>query len=379
MRLILRLRYVILGVATALVAVALCNWLIGSGNHGDIALERMAGRALFGWLPDYHGGALHLYALNSEIQIGPLPLAIMGLAARLPDWGAPALLDTLTVGCAVVCGWALERTAVNLGISARRAQATALGGGLAMLAAFTFVAMTSHLEDAMAVTGVLLAVAALAARKPWWVPALILGVAVSCKPWAIVAVPVLLHLDRDKVKALVVVAVVAFLPWAPFVIADPHTVTALGGDYNIVWPKSVLRVYGFGFGDDAPPAARTLALLVGVGLASLAALRGRWLAVPLAGFAGRMLLETHWFTYYGSLAVAGALLWDLSQKRRVPVWTLWTLGLEFVAQRWLIPWDSFAGPVVNFVFAVSVVVLLVLPRRVAEDEPVAEVRQSVTV
>ena len=95
-------------------------------------------------------------------------------------------------------------------------------------------------------------------------------------------------------------------------------------------------------------------MVFGTCLAAITVLRGRWLAAPLVAFAGRLLLEPTWFIYYGALAIAGALLWDLRQTRRVPVWTLWTLAAEYGAQH-LIPWDSVAGAYVNFGWAMSVI------------------------
>lgn len=374
----IRYRYLIL-TAGAAGGAAWLIWFLQRVYQQDFYISLFGGWAMLGWAPNYHHSGLHLYSTNPNIQVGPLALAAIGALGKLPGTETGRfVVVALTFVLALVTLRAVERTALAVGVTARRAAATVLLAGPFLIGAFALIALYSHLEDALAITGTALAVAAIANRRPWWIPALLLGAAVLCKPWAIVGLPLLLQLDsRDRARGFGVAAAVAFLPWLPFVIAAPDTVSELGTIGNYVMPHSVLGALGFTVNSGAPTGIRTLEMLLGTCFAGLVVLRGRWLAAPLAAVAGRMLLEPRWFFYYGASALAAALLWDLAQRRRFPMWTVWTLVAEFAVQEWT---PHMVGAVAQLLFVLSVVFLVVLARPVRTTAPIeTEERQPVLV
>ena len=263
-----------------------------------------------------HG--LHLYALRPDLQIGPLALVVAAPLTLLPPWTVHVVvlgLGLVTVRCA-------ELTARRL--IGPTSDARVLCGGLMLLSLWSFVATSGHLDDALAITAVLLAAVAVVHENPWATGAL-LGCAVSCKPWALVSAPLLLGLVRgtNRVKAGAALAAVVTLCWAPFVIGELGTLRALSAFHIGVSEGSGLHVLlGLSPGGRYPEWVRPAQLGVGLALACALALRGRWWAVPLVGFGVRLLLDPGSWTYYGAGVAAGALLADLVSRRRLPVASL---------------------------------------------------------
>lgn len=370
----LRFRYLILITATALGGWWWLTYLLGKLQE-DYYISVYGGYALLGWLPTYHDGALHLYAAHPQIQVGPLPLGFIGLTDHLlPGFETGRMvIAAVILGMGLVTVRAIENAALSMGTQPRRAHLTTLLAGPLVVVAFALVGYYSHVEDAAVVMLTTMAVAAVAARRPWWLPALLLGAGVACKPWAVVTFPLLLVLDRDRVKAAGLAVAVGAAAWLPFILAAPDTVSALGSIENAVHTRSALRVF-FDAHTMAPAGIRALEMVLGLLFAALVVLRGRWQAVILAGFAGRLLLEPRWFIYYSVSALVGALLWDLSQRRRVPVWTLWALVAEFAVQHWA---PDTVGGFVNVAFALSVLFGLVLSARTRSDVGGGEVLPEV--
>lgn len=371
----LRLRYLILTLGTVAGGWWLLTYILTKVQE-DYLLSVYGGYAILGWIPPYHAGPLHLYASAPQIQVGPLSLVTLGAVNRALEPGVD-VGRTVIAAAVLVCGlitvWAIERTALSLGVAKRRAQLTTLLAGPVVVASFGWIAYYAHVEDAVAITLTTLAVAAVAARRPWWLPALALGAAALCKPWAVIGFPLLLALDSDRGKAFAVAVGVTVLGWGPFIIGAPGTISALASLGSVVYPHTVSEALGMAVQQKALPDARFLEMVVGFGLAALVVLRGRWQAVILAGFAGRLLLEPRWFIYYGVSALVGAVLWDVTRDRVVPVWTLWTLVAEFAVQQWA---PQRVGAYANLAFVVSVIGLLVLsPRAVPREAPMPLVEQ----
>ena len=315
-----------------------------------------AGRAMVGAMPGYHAGALHIYSALPQLHTGPPILLLAGTLGRW-QYGvyAWALLILL---CGLVSIWAVERTAIALGGDRRRVRIVSTIGAVFALLAWPSLLQFMHLEDALAVALIMLAVAAIAERRPWWLPALLLGVAAGAKPWAIMVWPLLLMLDRPKLaRAAGVTVVSAIVWWLPFVIADPATVRAVS-DVNVVMARSGLASLGIGAWQAAPPHIRLLQMVLGFCFAALAVVRGRWTLAPLAAFATRGFAEPALWLYYGVGALIAALLCDVTSSRRLPWWTAAAFTSQFVLQIWAPP---SVGSVAEDVFAFAVIVAVVAP------------------
>lgn len=324
-----------------------------NGSHmvnADYYIGIFAGRALFGAMPGYHQGALHVYAWVPQLHIGPPVLLLAGSLGRW-QYGAQAWA-VLILLCGLLVVRAAERTALALGGDRRRIRTVATIGGALVLAGWPTLLHYMHLEDALAIALITGSVAAIAERRPWWVTALMLGFAAGCKPWAAMLWPLLLMLDRSaRVRAAAVTIGAAAVWWLPFVIADPSTLTAVS-NVRFVMPRSGLVALGIGTWHSAPAHIRLLQMLLGFCLAALAVVRGRWTAAPLAAFATRGLVEPSFFLYYGVGPLAAAMLWDVTRSRRLPVWTVAAITSQFALQAWAPPT---AGSIAQVVFALAVV------------------------
>jgi hypothetical protein len=253
--------------------------------------------------------------------------------------------------------WATERTAVAFGASSRRANLLTLVLGVPLLACWTTVLEFMHLEDALAVALIAFGTAMIAERRPWWIPTLALGLAVGCKPWAIMTWPLLLQLDSGfRLRGWVLAAVVGLVWWAPFLIVDPH---AIGAVSDVRWVKPGSGLGAFGLTSHAAPShIRLFQMLIGACLAALTVIRGRWAAAPLAAFASRALLEPAFFFYYGIGSLAAAALWDVTRPSRIPRWTIFSAVCLFVVPLWT---PSIVGSIAHLGYGLTVVAFLVLP------------------
>lgn len=337
-RVALRWRYLIL----ALVAV---GWSVYpylrftrfGALAGDYYTFVYGGRVLIGvGMPGYHGSPLHLFQAFPGFQIGPPPLALAGALSMLPGDLGLAVWMLLTMACGVVSLRAIELVLLRTGLSRQRAGLTTLIGGIAVLGCWSAMVSWFHLEDAIATMCLLVAVAALAARRPWWVVALLVGAGAACKPWALIGLPLLLALPKvDRWRAGLLSLTVAAVWWLPFFIAAPHTLGALAAFPNRISPHAAFRALGFQPYAAAPQHLRTLELLLAGAMAALAVTRDRWIGAPLAAFAGRLLLEPRWFVYYGAGLIAATFLWEAaSSDRRLPIWTATAITVEYPIQEW---------------------------------------------
>jgi hypothetical protein len=142
---------------------------------------------------------------------------------------------------------------------------------------------------------------------------------------------------EERSKASLVAIIVAAACWGPFVLSHPQTVSALGSFKFTADAASTPHFLGMGLGD-APRWVRP-AQFVGGFLVAVAAVRQRrWLAVPLIGFAFRVVIDPQVWMYYGIGPVAAAALWDCAGRRKLPVWTALTAIVEYgvpaVAPSW---------------------------------------------
>lgn len=368
----LRLRHLILvGVWAALLTNSYLAQWAGTSRSVDLFDFVYGGRALLGTMPSYHAGALHLFANLPVLQIGPPPLLFVGAISYFSDQVVQIVITAVIFASGLVAVLAVERTAFHLTPHSehRRVKALALGGGALVLWSWVSFLKYFHFEDAIALACIALAAAVMASGRRSWVAGALIGFAAACKPWAIVAVPILLALPpRQRWRALGAVVVSAGVWWMPFVIADPHTVRALGGQGSYLFSGSVLHALGADL-PFAPPWAHTLMLEVAVAFGAIAVYRKRWLGVPLVGFAARVLFEPKTFLYYGTGPMFAALLWDLTRpRRRFPVMTVTTGIAEFIVPT-LAPANIAAGFVRLGWVVLVVTTVLVWPAR--RDEAAA--------
>lgn len=329
---VLRWRYAVLAVWSAgWAALLAAQWDPRAFGFNDWTVFRLAGRLLIGrdGYDPGPGGALHMYANLPKLQIGP-PAVVASLPFDLLPAvpGAYAAVAAMTaLGLLVVlAGERLGRVLVP----GRDTAALTLVGGLLVLPAWTVLsALSMHLDDLLVL--LLLAGAMLATAHPRpVVVAVLLGIAIAAKPWALVLLPVVWGLPRvHRAAAVLGALVVAALCWSPFLIAAPDTVSALGGVRLPVAADSALRLIGVAAGDDAPGGLRAVQLVLAVGAGVWVARRGRWYAVPLAAIAVRVALDPQTYAYYAAALVVAAFLCDAA--RRVPPFlTAGALAVAFV-------------------------------------------------
>ena len=291
------------------------------------------GRVLLGAMPGHHAAAIHLYADNAAIQIGPPPLLLSGVIALLGGRNSDLVAGTVIVLLGLVTMWCVELTARALAAhECRELQKRIWLGSAVLMVPWAYSAGSFvHLDDAMALTAAAAAVAVLVRRGSWTVVAGCLGFAAACKPWAIVLFPLLYVLEMHRTKAVLLAFVVAVGWWVPFVIGDPGTVAALGGFAVPVDPHSAVHSLGLATGS-SPKWLRPLGLYVSTAAALVCAFSGRWALAPAMGLVLRVGLDPQALSYYALGPLLGALLLDAAiGSRWWPQWTLTVAGLMYAA------------------------------------------------
>lgn len=284
---------------------------------GDWSYLRLGARLLAGagrpCLKCSLPGGLHLYANYPQVQVGPLTLAL-----------ARAFTGTSGLWCGVVVMTALGLVAVRLlELGAREAGrpeaytlSVVLCGGVMTLLAWKSIAIDyGHLDDALVLAFLGLAVWAVVRRQPLALGAA-LGLAIGSKPTALLAVPLLLALPwRGAAKAAGLTFAFVAAVWSPFLLADSRTLSSAGSFIINVHKGSVLTLLGAHAGDPTPGWDRSLQLGIVLAFGVLLARIGGWEGIVVAGFAWRLLLDPGDFSYYAASVVAGALVWDLLRSR----------------------------------------------------------------
>jgi hypothetical protein len=338
---VLRLRHLVL-LAWILVLTAT------GGQTGDWFLLAQEAHALFG------SAGLHLYALSPPSQAGPVSLVVVRVMDLAGSHSAVVaeVFNALT-GWFLV--WIAERTAVRVrGLPSADASpilmATTLVLGLLVLQVWGQLSGAFlHVDDALAGTGIALTVL-WTAEDRYRAAGVAAGLAVCCKPWALAALPLLLGLRSRRVAAFGAAAAVMVCCWAPFFVADPHSLSAGSFGYPVS-PESPVRALGL-HAKYSPKWLRDTEL-IGILLAGSAAARRRcWYAAAAAGLLARLLLDplTGDLYYYNAVPIlcmagyelaAGGLAW------RTPL---------LAAGMWL---DTFVLPL-HWLSPVSCATLLVL-------------------
>jgi hypothetical protein len=281
-------------------------------------------------------GGLHLFANYPQLQIGPLSfVAALPLAVLPRDVAQPIAIVRMAVAGPLTV-WLVADAAKRLRPWSTR---EAIWSGVA---AWVFVAPLwfqlsirfGHLDDALALLLLAAAINALSRANPT-VAALCIGAAAASKPWAIATIPLALAAtDGRRLRHLVEAAVVAVLPWLPFVLGDSRTIHAAGSFKIRVVPTSALALFNVTGG--TPSWVRPVQFAGGALLVALCVASGRWAAAVLIAVALRLGTDPNVYPYYSTGLLVGAAIWDLLGSRlRVPLLT----AAAFVTMYWSTFWS----------------------------------------
>ncbi len=325
---LVRGRFLVLAAGAA--ALFVPRYLATGGNHpaGEWLFFKAGAFGLTHETAAFTTPALHLYEANPQLQIGPPPLLVVAVLQHyLTPAGATLAAAVLMAAAGIGLVRVLEQIGVELGADPGRVRQVGLAAGLVLVGLWTeSAAVWRHLDDVMALSAITLAVLvtlrvrAGRGRLPWWVAPVLLGLAAAAKPWAVVFAPLLVGLPRPlRARAVLTLIAAAAVWWAPFVLAAPGTLGALGGLHLVPDPGSV--PYLVGLHADVSQWLRPVQFGLGLALGLTVALRRSWLAVPFVALALRVGSDPYTWSYYGlgPLLVAAAL--DLSRRpaRRDPL------------------------------------------------------------
>jgi hypothetical protein len=332
----------------AAVAVALARVTWDAPGTGDYAVHKqvMADNAAPAITALIHG---HLIA---AVRLQPL-MGLTSLIWRAPFAAAALLLGggdarVYEVGCLAcllpltgLIGWLGRRAGDRAHLGAVALAAAALVAGPATSQALQF----GHPEELLAgalVTGAVLC--ASAQRRGW--AAVLLGLAIGTKQWALLTVPcVLLAVPDGRVRMVVRATLVAAPLTLVLPLADPAAFSKAGayiGGIHFVapmsawWPVAVPSPGVSATLDHLLPfgLTRTGAMAIGLGLAAVAIvgygrLGGAGRRSPVDGLALlalvcllRCALDPAPVVYYFVPAVLALAAWEVHSLRRLPVVTI---------------------------------------------------------
>jgi hypothetical protein len=302
-------------------------WFAVLARHGGYSWHyfRQAGGLLFGSAATgAPAGGLHVYANYPQLQFGPVTfVTAQGLRLLDPAGVIPAEAIMTAVGLFVL--YCVQRITVTLrpelADDARLRLALLVGGGAFLVGWVDLAAGYGHLDDVLALLFVTLAAWALTSDLPA-VAGICLALSIDSKPWALVFLPLVFAAPRAARKHVAIcTAAAVLLAWLPFVLVDPHTLTA--AQYAITnEPSSALRALGVS-SPKTPGWDRPAQIVLGCLLGAVAIRRHRWPAVIVLGIGARLVLDPGVYNYYTVGLLLGALLWDLLRMRwPIPVWTL---------------------------------------------------------
>lgn len=271
-------------------------------------------------------GGLHVYANYPQLQIGPFTFAIAEILRHLGGPTGVLAAEAFMTSLGLIVLYCVERIAEamrpELAGSVRLDRTMLIGGGAFMIGWTDLSVAIGHLDDALALTLVTLAVWALTVNLPA-VAGLCLGLSVDSKPWALVFLALILTVPTFmRGHVALWTGATVLVAWLPFVIADIHTITAATAFTIPNEPSSALRALGVS--DPGTPSwDRSAQIGLGCLLGGIAVWRRRWPAIILLGVGARIGLDPGVYAYYTSGVLLGALLWDtLGLRKPLPLWTL---------------------------------------------------------
>jgi hypothetical protein len=299
---------------------------------------------------------LHLYGSHPEFQFGP-PAAVAMVPFTLLGSSIGGVLLTLTLlvtGLLLLGG--LVVIANRLGRDAFRLTGGVIVGGAVYLATWCDLAVrTAHIDDVLALAGLVAGVLCCTRRRPW-TAAVLIGLGAAAKPWAVGFVVVAAAPPGVARWLRPVVGLgVAAACWAPFVLADGGTLDT--SRYGIdVKPESVLALAGLD-GATTPGWCRPVQLATGLACAAALVARRQWAAAPLAVVTVRLAMDPDVNRYYTVAFVVAALLFEwLHRRDRLP-W-LAVVGALVLETTEVLPGPStFAGLPRLMLFAAAAIVI----------------------
>lgn len=278
--------------------------------------------------PGRPAGGLDLYANYPQLQIGPVTFALAEGLRQLGGGAGVHAAEAFMTVLGLVVLYSVERIAEAMRpelTRTRRLDRTMLfGGGIFMIGWTDLSVGIGHLDDVLALTLVTLAVWALTANIPT-LAGLCLGLSVDSKPWALVFLALILTVPKFmRTHVAVWTGATVLVAWLPFVIADPHMLTAASAFTIPNEPSSSLRALGVA--DAGTPKWDRMAQIgLGCLLGGIAVWRRRWPAIVLLGVGARIVLDPGVYAYYTSGVLLGALMWDtLGLRKPWPMWTIIT-------------------------------------------------------
>ena len=264
-----------------------------------------------------HGSGLSLFADAPWLQTGPLSLV---LAAGLSPLPANVGKSVALLGMAAA-GPLMMATLAPLVAPARRNRRVFVAA-IVLIPAWTVLSVRwGHLDDVLAMVFAIVALRAVSADRPVLAGAA-LALAIAAKPWAIGFLPLLLVLPWGRLRAAAVAAAGIALAWAPFVLANSRTLSALHPPVGLA-QASGLHTLG-ARGVLVPSWGRTAQLVLAPAAATVAALMRGLPGVLLVAVAVRLALDPKDNAYYIGSAALAAVVFDL-------------LGTS-----WTIPWTTLA-------------------------------------
>jgi hypothetical protein len=265
-----------------------------------------------------HGSGLNLFADAPWLQTGPLSLILAALLGPLPTnvGKSVALIAMAAAGPLLIAALA------PLVAPAKRHRRIFLAA-IVLIPAWTVLSVRwGHLDDVLAMAFAIVALRAVSADRPVLAGAA-LALAIAAKPWAIGFLPLLLVLPWSRLRSAVAVAGAGVaLAWAPFVLANSGTLSALHPPVGLS-PASGLHTLG-ARGVLVPAWGRTAQLVLSPLAATVAVLMRGLPGVLLVSVAVRLALDPKDNAYYIGSAALAAVVFDL------------------LGTKWTIPWTTMA-------------------------------------
>jgi hypothetical protein len=270
-------------------------WLSG-GSSGDWGYFINAAHSLS------HVSNVGVYAGPFALLLA-LPFKAMSVRA---SW---IVCSGLCMALAVVSIRWLETAADHAGAGTPRArQRAVLVGGLFGLYALSQPGvLAGHADDVLALAAVALAVRFVAFER-WVLAAVAIGVAIDCKPWAGLLVPLAAACGGARVRGIVVAVGSALLIALPF-LAIQHSAIDVGSVNLPVEAGSGAHYLGAAIGA-TPGWPRALQIALALPLGMYAVTRGRFYLVPIIALAIRVNLDPATTWYYQAGPVFAAFVWD---------------------------------------------------------------------
>lgn len=344
-------------VTLTLCALVSMTWFVPHST-GDLQFFLDAYRAMV------DDAGLEVYAQLPNIQSGPIALLGVGLLDGLGSWAFPLAVGVMSV----VAILAISRLD---GVAERHPLVLATGG-LVLLWWWRTFAFQGHLDDATVVALSLVALVAVQ-RDRRVAAALLLGVCLAIKPWAVFLLPIAMPIDRRWRERLAMPAlslVVGGLIWSPFLLATRGTLDGVRPTVRTA-PDSVIRLLT-GDPDAMSSGLRIAQLLVCLLAVVWVTMRGHVTAALVLGVALRLLLDGGTWPYYTAGLMAGALVFDLTCHRsRIP-WAVAASTVLLPKPTWLDVLDLRA--LMRAVCCLGIVVaVLWAVRRMDQEAPEATV------